>query len=402
MKLSVFTPTHDPKFLPDLYASLKAQDDTEWEWTILGNNGAKAVDFNDPRVHWHDSDLPARVGALKAEAVERADGDLLLEADHDDILLPGAVAAVKQALGKAGFCYSNCVHSDGGMRPVERFSEQYGWKYRAFQHGQIKLDEHVSFAPSPASVSRIWYAPNHLRAFTREAYEAAGGYDREMRVLDDQDLMCRLYQKTEFAHIDAPHYLYRVHGANTWLKHNKEIQDNVWRLHDKYAAALAMTWAKRNGLRCLDLGGRMASPGGYETVDRRDADIVCDLEGDWPFADGSVGMVRAFDVFEHLRDPLHTMRELYRVLAPAGWAFIQVPSTDGRGAFQDPTHVSYWNENSFLYYSDAKWARYIDTPVRFQAPRLYTTAKDTREVCWTVAHLISLKDGYRPPGLIHI
>ncbi len=30
---------------------------------------------------------------------------------------------------------------------------------------------------------------------------------------------------------------------------------------------------------------------------------------------------------------------------------ILVPSTDGRGAFQDPTHVSFWNINSFMYYS---------------------------------------------------
>jgi hypothetical protein len=30
---------------------------------------------------------------------------------------------------------------------------------------------------------------------------------------------------------------------------------------------------------------------------------------------------------------------------------ILVPSTDGRGAFQDPTHVSFWNANTFAYFS---------------------------------------------------
>ncbi len=29
-----------------------------------------------------------------------------------------------------------------------------------------------------------------------------------------------------------------------------------------------------------------------------------------------------------------------------GWFLSQTPSTDGRGAFQDPTHVSMWNSNS--------------------------------------------------------
>ncbi len=48
----------------------------------------------------------------------------------------------------------------------------------------------------------------------------------------------------------------------------------------------------------------------------------------------------------------------------------QTPSTDGRGAFQDPTHVSFWNSNSFCYHTRADQNRFIDCPVRFQANRL--------------------------------
>ena len=95
-------------------------------------------------------------------------------------------------------------------------------------------------------------------------------------------------------------------------------------------------------------------------------------------------------------------KELYRILVPGGWFLSSTPSTDGRGAFQDPTHVSFWNENSFLYYTDRRKGRYIKEPVRFQAPRLYTTEKNEEQVCWVVAHLISLKDGYRPAGEIRI
>ena len=113
-------------------------------------------------------------------------------------------------------------------------------------------------------------------------------------------------------------------------------------------------------------------------------------------------MIRAADVLEHLRDPIHTMKEAYRVLAPAGWMLTKTPSTDGRGAFQDPTHVSFWNENSFHYYTQKRAGRYIGEPVRFQAPRLFTTDKDAEQVCWTMAHLVSMKDGYRPCGLVEI
>jgi hypothetical protein len=96
------------------------------------------------------------------------------------------------------------------------------------------------------------------------------------------------------------------------------------------------------------------------------------------------------------------MKEIYRVLAPGGWLIAQVPSTDGRGAFQDPTHVSFWNENSFKYYTDHNKAKYIGTPVRFQAVRVFTTEKNNEGVCWVVANLLSLKDGYKPAGIIEI
>jgi O-antigen biosynthesis protein len=233
-------------------------------------------------------------------------------------------------------------------------------------------------------------------------YEKAGGYDSSMKVLDDQDLMCRLYKEAPFHHIDRGLYVYRIHGENTWLKNNKEIQTNVWRLYDKYANDLADAWADRQGLKKIELGGRFIARKGYVSVDLKDADVCCDLDNDWPFADSSVGVVRGIDLFEHLKDPIHTMKECARVLAPGGWVFAQVPSTDGRGAFQDPTHKSFWNENSWLYYTHQNWAKYIDTPVRFQAVRTYTTEKDGRGVCWTIAHLINLKGGYRPPGLIEI
>ena len=44
------------------------------------------------------------------------------------------------------------------------------------------------------------------------------------------------------------------------------------------------------------------------------------------------------------------MNELWRVLKPGAKADIAVPTTDGPGAWQDPTHVSFWNRRSFLYY----------------------------------------------------
>lgn len=78
--------------------------------------------------------------------------------------------------------------------------------------------------------------------------------------------------------------------------------------------------------------------------------LVCDLNKDWPIATSSCSFIRAHDIIEHLHDKIHTMNELWRVLKPFSVVEIVVPTTDGTGAFQDPTHVSYWNRRSFLYY----------------------------------------------------
>jgi SAM-dependent methyltransferase len=404
--LSIFTPSNNTRYLLEAYESIKDQPFDEW--LILLNGRARPIPIEDTRIKWcmAPKSTPPWVGALKRQAVERCRGDKLIELDHDDLLLPGAVQAVKEALSdEAGFCYSNCVRvneTDGVRSAPERWGQGWEDRYRPYRWGAQQFDEVLSYPPDAASVSRIWYAPDHLRAFTRAAYDAAGGYNADMRILDDLDLMHRLYLSTTFVHIDRPLYVYRIHGKNSWLEHNAEIQSNTWRLHDRDIDALARRWADLNHLRKLDLGGRFNAAAGYETVDRRDADVTCDLNDRWPFEDNSIGVIRAYDILEHLADKLHVIQEIYRVLAPGGWLFAQVPSTDGRGAFQDPTHVSYYNENSFLYYTDQNWAKYIDTPVRFQAVRLYTTPMDDRRVCWVQAQLVCLKDGYKPPGAILI
>jgi SAM-dependent methyltransferase len=98
---------------------------------------------------------------------------------------------------------------------------------------------------------------------------------------------------------------------------------------------------------------------------------AADLREPWPWADSSVALVRAYDIIEHLPDKIHTLNELWRVLAPGGTAEIAVPTTDGSGAFQDPTHVSFWNRRSFLYYEAGnpyreRFARFYGIQAKFR------------------------------------
>jgi glycosyltransferase involved in cell wall biosynthesis len=405
MKVSIFTPTHTGQFLSEVYDSIKDQPFDEW--VILHNGSSQPKGFSDPRVREIKVGIGGnRIGLFKNIACSFCTGDILVELDHDDLLMPDAIKQLMIAFTadpEVGFVYSNALITDATYSSVPRYDAIYGWKYRTSVYKGHSLDEPIPFPLTPASVSRIWYAPDHVRAFRRSAYDLAGGYNADLEILDDQDLMSRLYLVTKFSHIDMGLYVYRVHGGNAWIERNKKIQDGVYPIYDQYIEQICLRWAYLQDLPAFDLGGGLNSSPGFKTVDiRPGADINSDLNEQWPFADNSVGVIRAHDTIEHLHNPLHTMKELYRALVPGGYALLQVPSTDGRGAFQDPTHVSYWNENSFLYYTDARWARYIDTPVRFQAMRLYTTPPDERGVSWTIAHLIKLAENVRPPGLVEI
>jgi SAM-dependent methyltransferase len=103
----------------------------------------------------------------------------------------------------------------------------------------------------------------------------------------------------------------------------------------------------------LNLGSGDTRIPGFLSVDIvPPADVIADLTKPWPWADSSVGEIRAFDVFEHLPDKRQTMNELWRVLRPGGIARLQIPhATDGDGGHCDPTHVSYWTTTDFEYYA---------------------------------------------------
>ena len=407
-RVSVFTPSHDVTYLDQCYESLLAQTFTDWEWIVYLNGRAIWVcpDKNDTRVKRipHLGRALNGVGDSKREAVARCSGELLVELDHDDLLMPDALAEVVRAFDQHPEC--SLVYSDfqqvraDGTPDSARFSEDHGWQYNG--------DTCRSFEPYPSAISYIWYGPNHIRAFRRSAYDAVGGYDASRDVLDDQDLFCRLYQHGAFCYVPKVLYKQRAHENNTQTRPdlNARIQSETVELYDRYVANNALAWARRRGLEAFDLGGAHNAVAGFTTVDLHDADItgdVIDVLSILP--DDSVGVIRACDFLEHVPEKIRLMNECYRVLAHGGLLLSLTPSTDGRGAFQDPTHVAFWNENSFWYYTDANYAKYVpEITARFQVSRLCTTYPSTwheeNKISYVLANLVAAKDGPRLPGLL--
>ena len=380
MKFSIITPTHRPTYIQELYESIKAQTYTDWEWIIHLNGGITIKDLPaeisaDLKVKIYEDtpcDLSPNVGYQKNKAFHLGTGDILVEVDHDDILIETCLAELAKAYKdpEIGFVYSDDAILADNFTP---FNESNGWTWEWFDWKGKKLIAHHSFPPSAASVSMIFFAPDHVRSWRADVYRQVGGHNVNLSILDDQDLMIRTYMVTKFKYIPKVLYIYRVHGDNTWIERNEAIQKGTWDMFNMWQQALAERDADLKGLRKIDIGGGLYPRDGYESVDITNGDITADLNEKWPFKDGEIGVIHASHVIEHLKDKHHTMSEMYRVLADGAWAFIEVPSTDGRGAWQDPTHVSFWNQNSFWYYTRQQQMDYIyNKDIKFQARDLQT------------------------------
>lgn len=412
--LSIITPTNNTRYLEEAYDSLAGQTYKKWEWIVVPNGGA-TWESKDKRVRVIPADFTGSIGGLKRFACRQARGDILVELDHDDLLTPTALGQIVTAFEDAevGMVYSNFADFNAKDWSPHVFSPLYGWRYQDREFFGHKAMEALTFPPNALSMTAIEFAPNHVRAWRAKTYWDLGGHDASLSLADDYDLCCRMYLQSTIKHIPDCLYLYRVHDAQVWQARNAELVAASIARSDLYREPIVKRWAELEGLHLLDLGARLGKPWGYTGVDimgepSQGVDVLADLRDGIPFPDSSVGVVRAYDFLEHLPDKERTMNEIYRVLAPGGWLLSLTPSSDGRGAFQDPTHVSYWNENSFWYYTNRNYAAYAPRiKCRFQARRVKTFFPTefhrTHLIPYVQADLVALKDGMgRVPGAVEI
>lgn len=421
MKVSVFTPltANGNKFIAEAYETLVSQTHVDWEWIVLENHGGKLPDAAraDARVKVYNSNLEG-VGALKLQACQLCNGEILLELDHDDLLHCQALERVAGAVQDgADFVYSDFAEFKDQTWEPNVYGAAFGWKFYG-----VRFQGHPLLAMSapedPVAWRRIEWAPNHLRAWRRSFYEAVGGHDPSLTFADDHDLVLRTHlQGGRCVHSPECLYFYRVHNTQNVFTRNAEIQRLEADVYHKHIYRLFEKQAK--GRELIDLCGGINTAEGYTPWD---ISLGHDLNERWPAEDSTVGAIRAFDAIEHLTDKVHTMNEAWRVLAPGGALFVLVPSTDaiiwqhppdadgspgkaelinGSGAYCDPTHVSFWNEMSFRYYTQAQFQRFVPAiKARFQVARLETI--NAGGIPYVRAELIALKPGYEPMGLTEI
>jgi len=81
-------------------------------------------------------------------------------------------------------------------------------------------------------------------------------------------------------------------------------------------------------------------------------DIVHDIHKRWPFETGAFDQILAHHVLEHCKDLIFVLNEAHRCLMVSGVISIKVPWCLGEWARGDPSHVRFFDHNSFSPFSD--------------------------------------------------
>lgn len=249
--ISIITPIYNtkPAILARTWRSITSQTYTDWEW-IVWDDSPNEYAWRQAYGYCADERYKIRmfrthvpsgiIGNVKRQAFMVADGNILVELDHDDELMPDALAEINAAFEdkSVGFVYSNWCEIDEYNQSC-KYPE--GW---AFGYGSEYADDEnkvwVMRAPelNATTMGHIVSAPNHVRAWRSSVYHKLNGHNPELRVADDYELCVRTVLETNTKHIDKLLYKQHINSGTAQRVHNAEIQENVRIISDKYRTAL--------------------------------------------------------------------------------------------------------------------------------------------------------------------
>jgi glycosyltransferase involved in cell wall biosynthesis len=235
------------------YNSLVEQTYNNWEWVLVNDStdGGKtlkiieSISKKDPRVVIYDfrEKSGGNIGEAKYRGFMLAKGYLLVELDHDDILVSDCAEQLYNASKKhpeCGFFYNDTAElteNFESMRYPDGFAFGYG-KYRQDTYKGIKIDTIAQQNINPKTIRHIVGVPNHVRAWKRDVYLKIGGHSRGLAIADDYELIVRTFLETKFCGIPKLGYIQFIYnnnnGRNTHDLSRADIQRRVRTIADYY------------------------------------------------------------------------------------------------------------------------------------------------------------------------
>lgn len=376
---------------------------TDYELILIDNGSIPPIEkpyagFTDVTLIRNDINLgfPAAVN----QGIREAKGDVICLLNNDVIVTPGAINTLAELLDE----YSVIGPTTGYCAGVQKVQTPI----------YNNLDELNEVAKQATEVfggiiDDVSFVTGFLMLFSKALYEEIGEFDESMWPCSGEEIDFCFRAKQAGHRIGVARGVYVHHeGSQTFrqmqddkqIDYGKICQDCDKHLVDKWGADF---WQKQTRLYSFDttarinLGCGYAHKEGYVNIDNRpevNPDLLADVLEGLPFDDNSLDEVRAYDFLEHIPigQTIQVITEIWRVLKPGGVFESYTPDAEnGQGAFQDPTHLSYWVENSWLYYSSQSYrdlygieANFIIYPIERlksgnNTVHLHVTAKAIKE-----------------------
>ena len=219
---SVFTCTYrtGERQFDRLYKSLLAQTYPNWDWYILDDTPNSSVvemisgRYRDPRIRvFRNFTDHGVIGFNKNAIASAADGDYLVEADHDDELVPDCLETLLRAFvayPDTDFAYSDALELENGVEVTYGPEGTFSYGQGRYRRETVLGKERTVAVTSPlnaASVRGIHACPNHVRCWKRDFYHRIGGHNRDLGVLDDYDICARTFLEGVCTKVDRTLYV---------------------------------------------------------------------------------------------------------------------------------------------------------------------------------------------------
>lgn len=250
--ISIFTSTYNTgKNILKTYHSLVSQSYPNWEWVIVDDSTnfdtfqlLQNIAKNDSRVKLYsfNTKTQGNIGEAKYRAAMLCTGELLVELDHDDYLLPDACYHIIRAFSQypeAGFFYSDSVELNKDYS-VRGYGPNWAFGYGMYREdtieffGRRRVNVPVTPSINPKTVRHIVGVPNHVRVWNRKFYISIGGHNRSLTVVDDYELIVRTFLNTRMVFIPLTLYVQMFDGNNSQDKCRPEISRRVDYLRSYY------------------------------------------------------------------------------------------------------------------------------------------------------------------------
>lgn len=267
--VSIFTPSlGGGEKLRRVARSLEKQSYDNWQWVVVVDDPddqdtidiLEILSTKDCRIeYWRPDKKSGVIGTRKRQAAMLAKGDILVEMDHDDQLMIGALQGLVKAFASqpdVGFVYTDFSEPHWGtdLSVFATYGEDFPFHYDAWESGAPGdppkyVRWFLATRTAPLSLETLPYLtrlPNHIRAWRADVYRQMNGH-RDLIVADDHELLLRTYLTTRWMYWDKMEYL-QYRNVN---KNKNQSSDNFTFKRNgliQWMRQLNNEWYERNGL----------------------------------------------------------------------------------------------------------------------------------------------------------